>query len=56
MLVGVDDVETGIGEEAADGGDQPRAVGAGEKQPGCGGDGDRRMMAVSEAFAEQRRC
>ena len=35
VLVGVDDVEPGLGEEAADGGDQPRPVGAGEEQPRC---------------------
>ena len=32
VLVGVDDVEPGVGEEAADGRDQPRPVGAGEQQ------------------------
>jgi hypothetical protein len=32
VLVGVDDVEAGLGEEAADRGDQPRPVGAGEQQ------------------------
>jgi hypothetical protein len=32
VLVGVDDVEAGFGEEAADGGDQARPVGAGEQQ------------------------
>jgi hypothetical protein len=31
VLVGVDDVETGFGEEATDGGDQARPVGAGEQ-------------------------
>ena len=35
VLVGVDDVEIGIGEEAADGGDQAGPVGAGEEQPRC---------------------
>jgi len=35
VLVGVDDVEPGVGEEAADRGDQPRAVGAGEQQAGA---------------------
>ena len=34
VLVGVDDVEAGIGEEAADRGDQPGAVRAGEQQAG----------------------
>jgi hypothetical protein len=34
VLVGVDDVQPGVGEEAADPRDQPRAVGAGEKQAG----------------------
>ena len=32
VLVGVDDVEAGFGEEAADRGDQPGPVGAGEQQ------------------------
>jgi heavy metal translocating P-type ATPase len=32
VLVGVDDVEAGVGEEAADRGDQARPVGAGEQQ------------------------
>jgi len=35
VLVGVDDVEAGIGEEAADGGDQARPVRAGEQQARC---------------------
>ena len=35
VLVGVDDVEPGVGEEAADRGDQPRPVGAGEQQARC---------------------
>ena len=33
VLVDVDDVEPGLGEEAADAGDQARLVGAGEQQP-----------------------
>jgi hypothetical protein len=32
VLVGVDDVEAGLGEEAADGGDQAGSVGTGEQQ------------------------
>jgi hypothetical protein len=32
VLVGVDDVEAGFGEEAADRGDQAGPVGAGEQQ------------------------
>jgi hypothetical protein len=35
VLVGVDDVEAGVGEEAADGGDQAGPVGAGEQQARC---------------------
>jgi hypothetical protein len=35
VLVGVDDVEAGIGEEAADRGDQPRPVRAGQQQARC---------------------
>jgi hypothetical protein len=51
VLVGVDDIEPGVGEEAADGGDQPRPVGAGEQQAGCGLVGDPPMMAVAGVFA-----
>jgi heavy metal translocating P-type ATPase len=36
VLVGVDDVEAGLGQEAADGGDQPGPVRAGEQQAGGG--------------------
>jgi len=32
VLIGVEDVAPGIGKEAADGGDQPGSVGAGEEQ------------------------
>jgi hypothetical protein len=32
VLIGVEDVAAGLGEEAADGGDQPGLIGAGEKQ------------------------
>jgi heavy metal translocating P-type ATPase len=47
VLVGVDDVETGVGEEAADRGDQARAVRTGEQEAGCGGvAGDAGMMAT----------
>ena len=35
VLVGVDDVQSGVGEEAADPRDQSRPVGAGEQQPRC---------------------
>jgi hypothetical protein len=35
VLVGIDDVEPGRGEEAADRGDQAGPVGAGEQQAGC---------------------
>jgi hypothetical protein len=46
MLVGVDDVATGVGEEAADGGDQTGLIRAG-KQQARGGDlaGDGGMIA-----------
>ncbi len=47
MLVGIDDVEAGVGKEAADGGDQARAVGTGEQQARCRGmAGDAGMMAA----------
>jgi hypothetical protein len=41
MLVRVDDVEARVGEEAADAGDQPRPVRAGEEQSRCRVIGDR---------------
>jgi hypothetical protein len=44
VLVGVDDVESGVGEEAADPRDQARPVRAGEQQSGCRMLGDRRIM------------
>jgi len=40
VLVRVDDVEPGVGEEAADGGDQPRPVWTGEEKAGSGLLGD----------------
>jgi hypothetical protein len=45
VLVGVDDVEPGVGEEAADGGDQPGPIRAGEEQAGCRLLGDPRIIA-----------
>jgi hypothetical protein len=45
VLVGVDDVEAGVGQEAADRGDQARLVRAGEQESGCRRDGDRGIMA-----------
>jgi hypothetical protein len=42
VLVGVDDVAAGVGEEAADRGDQSRLIGAGEEQA-------RRMRAANDA-------
>ena len=45
VLVGVDDVEPGLGEEATDRGDQPRPVGAGEQQARCRVLGDRQIIA-----------
>jgi hypothetical protein len=55
VLVGVDDVETGVGEEAADRGDQPRPVRAGEEQTGCRLVGDPSMMAVRRPSSAERR-
>ena len=47
VLVGVDDVAAGVGEEAADRGDQPRLIRAGEQQARGGGlAGDAGMIAV----------
>jgi hypothetical protein len=47
VLVGVDDVAAGLGEEAADRGDQPRPVGTGEEQARGGGlAADAGMIAV----------
>jgi hypothetical protein len=37
VLIGVDDVAAGVGEEAADGSDQPGAIGTGEEQARGGG-------------------
>jgi hypothetical protein len=46
VLVGVDDVAPGVGEEAADGGDQAGLVGTGEQQARGGGlAGDGGMIA-----------
>jgi len=45
VLVGVDDVESGVGEEAADRGDQTRLVGAGEQQARCRRLGDPNIIA-----------
>ena len=54
MLVGVDDVEPGFGEEAADRGDQARAVGTGEEQAGAVGlAGDAGMMPVAAMSGTQ---
>jgi len=45
VLVGVDDVEPGLGEEAADRGDQAGTIGAGEQEAGAVGlAGDVGMM------------
>jgi hypothetical protein len=50
VLIGVDDVATGVGEEAADGGDQTGPIGAGEQQA-RGGKSlvDKRMIAAGPA-------
>jgi hypothetical protein len=53
MLIGVDDVETGVGEEAADGRDQPRAIGAGEQESGCVLLGDPRIMPVNGPWTRE---
>jgi hypothetical protein len=45
VLVGVDDVPAGLGEEAADRRDQARPVRAGEQQARCRVIGDRPIMA-----------
>jgi hypothetical protein len=46
VLIGVDDVAPGLGEEAADGGDQAGLIGAGEEQARGGWlAGDRAMIA-----------
>jgi len=50
VLIGVDDVATGVGEEAADGSDQTRLIGTGEEQAGGGGSVvDARMIAAAAA-------
>jgi hypothetical protein len=50
VLVGVDDVAAGIGEEAADGGDQAGPIGAGKQQARGGGSVvDARMIAAGAA-------
>jgi hypothetical protein len=51
MLVGIDDVETGLGKEAADRGDQPRPVGTGKQQPRCRVLGDSPIIAARAARA-----
>jgi len=50
VLIGVDDVAAGVGEEAADGGDQAGPIGAGEQQT-RGGEPvvDARMIAAGPA-------
>jgi len=57
VLIGVDDVATGVGEEAADRRDQPRLIGAGEQQArggGLAGDaGDDRLFARRIAFNDE---
>jgi hypothetical protein len=50
VLVGVDDVAAGVGEEAADRGDQPGLIGTGEEQARGGGlAADRKMFAGSRS-------
>jgi hypothetical protein len=49
MLVGVDDVEAGVGEEAADRGDQAGAVRAGEQEARCRLVGDPPIVAAGVA-------
>jgi hypothetical protein len=45
VLIGVDDVEPGVGEEAADGGAQPGPIWTGEQQARCRLLGDPRIIA-----------
>jgi hypothetical protein len=60
VLVGVDDVEPGLSEEATDRGDQPGAVRAGEQQARCRLLGDPRIMpgraSTGEIFRSNRRA
>lgn len=64
MLIGVDDVEPGVGEEATDRGDQPRPVGTGKEQARCRFLDDRSIIApaapgcikFSALQAEDLRC
>jgi hypothetical protein len=51
VLIGVDDIAAGVGQEGADPGDQPRSIGAGEEQPRCRKLGDTRIMAGKGAAA-----
>jgi hypothetical protein len=46
VLVGVDDVEPGLGEEAAHRRDQPRPVRTGEQQPRCSRLRDPRIIPI----------
>ena len=56
VLVGVDDVEAGLGEEAADRGDQPRPVGAGKQQARCRRLGDRPIIPASRELHQIPSC
>jgi hypothetical protein len=50
VLIGVDDVAAGVGEEATDGGDQTRLIGTSEEQARGGGPVvDARMIAAGPA-------
>jgi hypothetical protein len=55
VLIGVDDVEPSLGEEAADRGDQSRPVGAGKQQARCRGIGDSRIIAAPSRTASNFR-
>jgi hypothetical protein len=55
VLIGIDDVESGLGEEAADRRDQARLIGAGKQQTGCRSLGDPSMIAAP-ARADQCGC
>jgi hypothetical protein len=46
VLIGIDDVEAGLGEEAADRGDQAGSVGAGEQESCCRRLGDAPIIPV----------
>jgi hypothetical protein len=61
VLIGIDDVATGVGKEAADGGDQTGPIGAGKQQARSGdlaGDGGMiaGLLAGSLSIVEAGTC